>query len=94
MTAVEHATPAGEIGRSRTRVEDWRLVTGTGRYVDDIQLPGTLHMAVVRSPQAQPRILRVDAGEARAAPDMRDELAGRDVPPINALPVIPVSPDL
>ena len=91
MTAVEHSAPAGEIGRSRTRVEDWRLVTGAGRFVDDIQLPGTLHMAVVRSPQAHARILGVDAGEARAAPGVRAVFVGRHVPPIDPLPGIPVA---
>ena len=45
---TEH-TPGGLIGRSVRRVEDPVLITGKG-YVDDIQLPGMLHMAFLRSP--------------------------------------------
>jgi carbon-monoxide dehydrogenase large subunit len=93
MTAVEHAAPSGEIGRPRLRVEDPRLVTGRGRYVEDITLPGTLHMAFVRSPYPHARIARVNAEAARAAPGVRLVLVGADVPPIPRLPVPNLSPD-
>ena len=46
---TEH-TSGGLIGRSVRRVEDPVLITGKGRYVDDMQLPGMLHMASLRSP--------------------------------------------
>jgi len=48
------------IGQSIRRVEDARLVTGRGRYVDDLQLPGTLSMAVVRCPFPKAKILSID----------------------------------
>ncbi|PYM25553.1 MAG: xanthine dehydrogenase [Candidatus Rokuibacteriota bacterium] len=48
------------IGVSAKRKEDLRLLTGRGRYVDDIRLPGLLHAAVVRSPHAHARIVGVD----------------------------------
>jgi carbon-monoxide dehydrogenase large subunit len=71
-----------EIGRARTRVEDRRLVTGRGRYVEDITLPGMLSLAFVRSPYPHARIIRIDAGAARAAPGVIAVLTGQDVPPI------------
>ena len=58
----------GWIGASVRRKEDGRLLTGEGRYVDDLHLPGTLHMAVLRSPHAHARIRHVDLAAARAAP--------------------------
>jgi carbon-monoxide dehydrogenase large subunit len=56
------------VGRGIKRVEDERFVTGRGRYVDDVQLPGTVHVAVVRSPRAHARILGIDARRAREHP--------------------------
>ena len=50
MTTTAHPAPTGEIGRSRVRVEDQRLITGAGHYVEDMRLPGTLYLAFVRSP--------------------------------------------
>ena len=56
------------VGRSVLRVEDRRILTGAGRYVDDIVLPGMLHAAFLRSPLAHARIARIDAEEARSLP--------------------------
>jgi carbon-monoxide dehydrogenase large subunit len=47
------------------RNEDARLLTGRARFVDDVQLPGMLHVAFVRSEHAHARLLRVDASAAR-----------------------------
>ena len=52
------------IGAKVRRREDARLVTGHGRYVADLALPGMLHVAVQRSPHAHARVVRVDAAEA------------------------------
>src|ERR687883_484280 len=68
MTAVEHPAPASEVGRARTRVEDLRLITGQGRYVEDVSLPNTLSLAFVRSPYAHARITKIDVEAARQAP--------------------------
>ncbi|GIX15759.1 MAG: carbon monoxide dehydrogenase [Paracoccaceae bacterium] len=54
------------IGQAVTRLEDPRLLTGAGRYVDDIRLEGTLHAHVLRSPVAHGRITRLDVTAARA----------------------------
>ncbi|MGO8957309.1 MAG: xanthine dehydrogenase family protein molybdopterin-binding subunit [Streptosporangiaceae bacterium] len=53
-------------GASIRRSEDPRILTGAGRYVDDIKLPGMLHAAFVRSPLAHARVLSVDVSAARA----------------------------
>ena len=60
MSAVaEH-----HVGRSLRRKEDPRLITGRGRYIDDISLPGTLWAAFVRSPEAHAKIVSIDASAA------------------------------
>jgi len=48
-------------GAKIRRREDARLVTGRGRYVADVALPGLLHVAIARSPHAHARIVRIDA---------------------------------
>jgi aerobic carbon-monoxide dehydrogenase large subunit len=65
-------------GASVKRSEDPRILTGTGRYVDDIKLPGMLHAAFVRSPLSHARVLSVDASAARALPGVVAVLTGAD----------------
>ena len=50
-----------------------RILTGTGSYVDDIQLPGMLHAAFLRSPLAHARILSVDVSAARQLPGVPED---------------------
>ena len=52
--------PDLEIGKPRRRKEDQRLITGRTRWTDNIQLPGMLHLAMVRSPFAHARITGID----------------------------------
>src|SRR5215831_5150426 len=54
------------IGRPMPRLEDARLVTGRGRYTDDVDYPGQAYAAFVRSPHPHARIVAIDAGAARA----------------------------
>ncbi len=56
------------VGDRHLRKEDPRLLTGRGRYVADIALPGLLHAVLLRSPHAHARIARVDSTRARAHP--------------------------
>ena len=56
----------GGIGHSIKRVEDARLIEGQGNFLDDIVLPGMLHMALVRSPVAHARINGIDTAAASA----------------------------
>ena len=69
MTTVHEPKTSPEIGglgHSRRRVEDARFIEGRGNYVDDIELPGMLHMAIHRSPVAHAKILSIDTSEAEA----------------------------
>src|SRR6516225_5652272 len=56
------------VGQSVQRKEDRRLVTGHGRYVDDVKLPGLLHAAFLRSEFAKARIASIDTSAARELP--------------------------
>ena len=67
MTAQTTTPPEiGGIGHSLKRVEDARLIEGQGNFLDDITLPGMLHMALVRSPVAHARINGIDIDAAMA----------------------------
>ena len=56
------------IGQRMPRKEDPRLLTGRGQYVDDISVPGMLHVAFARSPIARGRIVNIDTRAARDVP--------------------------
>ena len=58
--------PLKWIGKNIKRVEDPRLLTGQGRYIDDIELPNMLHAAVLRSTRAHARIKSIDVSAAAA----------------------------
>jgi carbon-monoxide dehydrogenase large subunit len=80
MTAVDdRPTTEPEIGRSRRRKEDQRLITGRTRWTDNIVLPGMLHMAFVRSPYAHATITSVDTAAAKASPNVVAVLTGTDL---------------
>ncbi|MGH9114331.1 MAG: xanthine dehydrogenase family protein molybdopterin-binding subunit, partial [Acidimicrobiales bacterium] len=77
-SAREPAGAGGAIGTSPQRKEDMRLLTGHGRFVSDLQLAGTLHVAFVRSPFAHATITSVDAGAASGAPGVTTVATGPD----------------
>ncbi len=66
------------IGKSQPRNEDRRLVVGKGRYTDDIDIPGQVWAAFLRSPHAHARILRIDTSAAMALPGVLAVLTGAD----------------
>ncbi|MEI8024652.1 MAG: molybdopterin cofactor-binding domain-containing protein, partial [Actinomycetota bacterium] len=66
----------GGMGASRRRVEDNRFIRGKGNYVDDVVLPGMLHMEILRSPLAHARIKSIDVSAAWAIPGVRLVLTG------------------
>src|ERR1700694_6355929 len=79
------------IGAKIHRREDPHLITGNGRYIEDLVRPGTLTMAVVRSPHAHARIPRIDSTAAKAMPGVVAVLTFADFKPL--LPgTHPVSP--
>jgi carbon-monoxide dehydrogenase large subunit len=61
------------------RFEDQRLITGTGRYVDDINIPGQVYGYVVRSPHAHARILGIDVSAAASAPGVLGVFTAKDL---------------
>ncbi len=67
------------IGQPVRRREDFRLLTGKGRYSDDFNFPGQAHAVMVRSPHAHARILSIDTRAAIPAPGVLAVLTGRDM---------------
>jgi carbon-monoxide dehydrogenase large subunit len=67
----------GVIGESIKRKEDDRFIRGRGNYVDDISLPGMLHMAILRSPFAHARIRSINTDAAQAMPGVVAVVTGR-----------------
>ena len=84
MTAVDDR-PEAEIGQARRRKEDRRLITGRTRWTDNIQLPGMLHLAMVRSPFAHATITSIDTSEAAAAPGVIAVFTGKDIADIQGV---------
>jgi carbon-monoxide dehydrogenase large subunit len=70
------SAPAGRIGARAKRADDPRLLTGRGRYVDDVTLPRMVHAAFVRSAHAHARLTRVSLDRARQAPGVVGVLTG------------------
>jgi aerobic carbon-monoxide dehydrogenase large subunit len=65
------------------RKEDPRFIRGKGTYVDDVNLPGMLHGAVLRSPLAHARIVSIDTSAANAHPKVRAVITGNDLAGLN-----------
>ena len=67
------------IGAPLPRKEDRRLLTGHGRYVDDIEIPGALHACFVRSPHPHARIRSIDLEEANKSPGVVAIYTGKEL---------------
>jgi len=79
---LERSAALQGMGDSRLRKEDARFIQGKGNYVDDIKLPGMLHMDIVRSPLAHARIKRIDKTAALAIPGVHAVLTADDLKPL------------
>ncbi len=79
MHEMEADEGARGVGARVRRVEDPRFLTGRARFVDDLQPPGVLAVAFVRSPHAHARVRSVRAEAARAHPGVADVLTGGEV---------------
>jgi aerobic carbon-monoxide dehydrogenase large subunit len=79
MKPSASATSSRVFGSGIRRREDPRLVTGTARYTDDIQLPGMVHAAILRSPHAHARIRKIDTARAQSAPGVVGVYTARDL---------------
>ncbi len=79
------------LGKSVERVEDAALLTGRGRYIDDLGVrPDTLHAAILRSPHAHAMIRAIRAEAARLAPGVAAVLTGAEVKALCASLVVGV----
>jgi carbon-monoxide dehydrogenase large subunit len=67
------------MGHRMKRKEDPRFIQGRGRYVDDVKLPGMLHMDIVRSPYAHAKIVKIDDSEALAMDGVVAVIKGEDL---------------
>lgn len=86
-----------EVGKSRRRKEDERLITGRTRWTDNLTLPGMLHLAVLRSPFAHAKIVSIDVTEAKSAPGVVAVFTGKDLDPESAIGMPcawPITPDM
>ncbi len=77
------------IGQAVTRIEDERLLTGRGRYADDIDLPGALHLALVRSPHPHARVTSIDTAALTAAEGVVAVYTGADLTAAGVAPFPP-----
>src|SRR3984893_17721211 len=80
----------GWFGASIKRKEDPDLLTGRGRYVDDIKLPGMLHAVVLRSPHARAGIRGIDKRAALALPGVHAVFGFADLPPLMQRQTVPL----
>jgi CO/xanthine dehydrogenase Mo-binding subunit len=81
------------IGKDVPRLEDPRLLMGRATYTDDVRLAGMAHAAVLRSPQAHARIMRIDTSRARALPGVFAVITGEDAKELsNPLPAFCAEP--
>lgn len=92
-----HILPRGKwVGARVKRVEDPRFLTGEAKYLADLQSPGTVHAAFVRSPYAHARISRIDTTEARALPGVLAIYTAEDLsnlpPLVSGLPIEGLKP--
>ena len=79
MATISEVEVGRVVGTSVKRKEDLRLLTGRTRFVDDIDLPGMVWMAVVRSPYAHARIGGIDLSAAREAPGIIAAFSGEEL---------------
>src|ERR1700691_2945220 len=96
QTDETQETRTAEVGRARLRTEDERLITGQTNWTDNIQLPGMLHIAFLRSPYAHARITSVNVSAARSEPGVIAAFSGADfAAEQGSLPCAwPVTPDI
>lgn len=79
MTSKRTDTNFTVLGQKIPRMEDYRLLTGTAQYTDDIPLASALHACFVRSPHAHARIKSIDTSQALAVPGVVAAVTGEDL---------------
>ncbi|OGA51979.1 MAG: carbon monoxide dehydrogenase [Betaproteobacteria bacterium RIFCSPLOWO2_12_FULL_62_13] len=76
---MSQAPKSSRIGEPVRRKEDHRLITGAGRFSDDVNLPGQVYAVMLRSPHAHARIRAIDSRSALAVPGVIAVLTGADL---------------
>lgn len=76
---MKFGTSQSGVGKSVERVEDARLLTGQGRYTDDLQLPGMVYGVTLRSPYGHAEIRAIDTSAASAMPGVLAIYTGADI---------------
>jgi carbon-monoxide dehydrogenase large subunit len=76
---VNAPAPAALLGARITRKEDYRFLTGTGQYTDDVTMPNQAYAAFVRSPHAHAVLRKIDAEKAKKAPGVIGVYTGEDL---------------
>ena len=67
------------VGARVARKEDKRFITGSGRYTDDMSVPGMKYAAFVRSPHAHAKIASIDTAAAEGMPGVIGVLTGKQL---------------
>lgn len=96
MTMTENRTST-VIGTRMLRREDPALLTGEGKFTNDLNIPGALHLAVLRSPYAHAKIISIDTSAAQALPGVVAVYTGAELASQWAGPMPcawPVTPDM
>src|SRR5215475_5454739 len=83
MTTPKTSPEVSGMGHSMKRKEDPRFIRGRGNYVDDIQLPGMLHMDIVRSPFAHAKIKSINAEKSLKIPGVLAVITGETLAKYN-----------
>ena len=89
MASSANGEFSSPLGRPVARIEDRRLVTGQGRYVADLRLPGAAQVVFVNSPMAHAGIVSIDTTAAEAAPGVLAVLTAADLG-LEPLPPLPM----
>ena len=91
VTELVKEEPRLWVGRPLKRKEDPRLITGLGKFVDDLKLPGLAYVAILRSPYAHATIKKLDASKAQRIPGVVCTLTGAEVAKLTD-PFLQISP--
>ncbi len=83
--------PTKWVGKGMKRKEDLRLLTGRGRFMDDIRLPNMKYAAILRSPYPHAWIRGVDVSQALKVSGVRGVLTGEDVAAMSHPPEMAVT---
>src|ERR1700691_2853618 len=81
---------AKHIGARVKRLEDPALLSGRGRFVDDVKLPGALHACFVRSPHAHAKLVSIDSKAVMVMPGVHAVVTADDLPEPMRREVIPM----